>query len=302
MGLNDRISSLEGGDGQNERPQRLQLDREMSFDEQLDAVDALLDNLESRLDALEERAFGVAGEETQAAQRPQPEPEPARAEVSTPPTLGSSELAKQLAQYVESRAEVYGIPTSGKIPTRTLGEVTADFEGDDAALSIRDDDYGTKFEAVRIGDRDSWEILTDELNDTERTTLADLPQEPEEYVERANGKAVVRSLGVLAGHEFRKEDGGGVRWTDRIDGKTSDTFEFEISPRADGGRTVTGTRPGSGETVLQATVRDGKTRVTQSDIPTPVVDRLDEQAKGALKRRKERQHSRTQNRQSESER
>jgi hypothetical protein len=297
IGLDDRISSLEGGNSQSQRPQQLQLNREMSFDEQLDAVDALLDNLESRLDALEERVFGVDDAEPQTAPLPEAEPE-----ASPTNTTEGSELADRIANYAQSRASVYGIPQSGTIPTRSLGEIEADFNGDDASISIRDDDYGTKFEAVRIGDRDSWEILTDELNDTERTNLADLPQEPEEYVERANGKAVVRSIGVLAGHEFRKEDGGGVRWTDHVNGVPSDTFDFEISPRADGGRTVIGTRPDSGETVLQATVQDGKTRVTQSDIPTPVVDRLDQQAQGALKRQRERLISRTQSRQSESER
>jgi len=300
MGLDKRIGSMEG-ESQSEQPQKIQLDREMSFDEQLDAVDALLDNLEERLDALEERAFGMRGVENQAAQRPQPEPEPAEPEPTEPaiesaPKLGSAELAKQLSRYVESRAEVYQIPTSGKIPTRTLGEIAADYGGDDATLSIRDDDYGTKFEAVRIDDRDRWEVITDELNDSERESLSDLPQSADEYVERANGKAVVRSLRTLAGHEFGKPEGGGVRMP------SGEGFDYLVRispPDDDGAHQITGARSDSGDTILQAELKGGTATVEQSDIPTDFVDALAAQAGKARQRRKQRAQSRNRDREAE---
>jgi hypothetical protein len=290
LGLDDRIGSLEGNASPDRERAELLLDPQMNFEEQLGQIDALLDNLETRLDALEERVFNIGDAETQA------EPHTKTEHVARS-TVNNSELAGRIANYVSSRAEVYGIPVSGTIPTRSLGNIETDFNGDDATLSIRDDDYGMKFEAVRIGDRDTWEILTDELNDPERETLADLPQTADEYVERANGKTVIHSLQTLAGHEFQKPDGGNVRWQDSADGE----YDFDLSPRDDG-VSITGTHLNSGETVLQAEIQGGKTRVRQSDIPTQTVDRLAATATRARKRQQQRQQTRSQNRENESER
>lgn len=205
-----------------------------------------------------------------------------------------SELAETIASYALSRSAFDGASRSGSYRGE-IGQLDFDLVPPEMTLAI-EGEGGTKFEATRQGEN-AWQVSIDELDDSERQRLQGLPQSVDEVAARERGRDVVRSLQVLAGHEFKNPDGGMVRWTHRVDGKPRDTFEFEISPRADGGQFVTGTRPDSGETVLQATVRDGQTRVTQSDIPTPVVERLDKRARKARQQRQQRQNSRSQDRQ-----
>jgi hypothetical protein len=216
------------------------------------------------------------------------EREPVRVDSSdwNEPVDPGSELAETVACYIRSYATVKGIPASGSVPTRLLGEIVADLDGDTHSLSIRDDD-GMKFEAIQSDRRDSWDTFTDNLNDSERATLADLPQSPGEYVERANGRKVVRALRILAGHEFRKPKGG-VRMP------SGEGFDYlvRIDRREDGAHQITGTRSDSGDTVLRAGLRGGEATIEQSNIPAGFVDALAVQAERARRRRRARARDR----------
>lgn len=111
--------------------------------------------------------------------------------------------------------------------------------------------------------------------------------EPTSDVDRANGMAVVHSLRLLAGHEFRKPKGG-VRMP------SGEGFDYlvRIDRREDGAHQITGTRSDSGDTVLRAGLRGGEATIEQSNIPAGFVDALAAQAERARRRRRARTRDR----------
>jgi len=234
----------------------LRLDPNANFDEQLDKLEAALTNFEDRLGKLEK-----------AVEQRLPVQKEAGSDV---------DLADAIANYAESRAEAYGAPPSGSIPT-SRGRLDVQLgEGADDYVALSDDVYGTKFEAVRIDGSDRWTVTTDDLAEGERQAIANLPQTPDEYAEQSNGRNVVAALQTLNPEQFAADEGG-VSWS-----TDDDTYTFKVQRIQDGSQRVVGVNS-EDQRVFDATVQPSQSgpaaiAVERAGIPSEDVGSLVQRA------------------------
>lgn len=246
-----RIDQLDMAAGITPPENRLEVDPNLPIDQQLDQVDAAIEQMEDRLTLLEGRAQDI--EQQQAA-------------IDVP----GEAVAETLSNYSAARAEAYMISSEEPIQTRTMGTIQVSDGG--SRVLVEDNEFGTKF-AATSGEA-GWQVETDELSATERNRIADLPQTTDDYAVQARGKEVVRSLQQLAPTEFARPEGGRVGWKSTQESNETQTYTFEIENGPDGTQYITG-KDEQGESVLDSSVsQDGVIKVSQADIPSEQIDGL----------------------------
>ncbi len=266
---NLKVGDLEESLGLERGDSSLEIDPENSFDKQLDQISESLSELENRLDILADKYIDTIDRESASALAPASSTEEKEA-LATP--LYGSDLAQSIVNYSESRAVAYDISPKDPIETRSLGTIQVDRVDNQSHISISDDSYGTKFEAVWDKEEEHWQVQIDDLSEQERLSLSDLPQTPEQYSDQANGKATVQALRTLAQREFDKPDGGCIRWEERQGNYYQITID---NNQSDGSQSVVGVKPETDEEVLRATISpNGSIKINQFNLSLDTVDDL----------------------------
>lgn len=275
----DRLDRLAGIDATYEgKRARFHLDRRAPLSKQLDQLEAAINTLSDRLERLEEVVLGTQQQSSDA--------------------IAPEGVAESLFNYVNSRAEIYKIPPSDPIQTQTLGTIALQEDDDSTTVSVTDETYGVKFEAVKLnsdlGEAPTWVITHNDLSPAEAARIVRQPQTPDNYEKQANARELIGYFKRTAPEQFAGQEGG-IVWEEK---SGEFTYSFHITKQPDGGQRITGVNADQ-ETVFATQIHpDGTIQAQQSDIPTDLINDLltDERAQQRSCQR-ERNHQRTKDRQ-----
>ncbi len=273
---NERLNQLDrlAGIDESKESKRTQfhLDRQAPLPKQLDQLEAAINTLSARLERLEEVVLGNQRQ--------------------SPNEIAPEEVADSLFNYVNSRAEVYNISPTDPIQTQTLGTITLQEDDDATTVSVTDETYGVKFEAVKLdsslGEAPTWVITHYDLSPAEAARIVRQPQTPDAYEKQANARELIGYFKRAAPDQFAGQSG----WIDWNEKSGEFTYSFHIAKQPDGGHRITGVNAAQ-ETVFDTQIHpDGGIQTHQSDIPTEQInDLLSDEAK-AQQRSRQRESSR----------
>lgn len=245
--LGEQVNRLEERLGGTAQPQfvPLTIDREESFNKQLDQIEAVIGQLNQRLDKLEE-----------AVKNLQPQKEI------------SNEIADTLVDHARARAEVYGRDPAEPIPTKSMGTIVVQDQGNYVAIGDKED--ATKFEAVKLSGK--WEVTTNELSEAETKRLVSLPRDSETYRTHINGRDLVQYFQQNLPEQFLSDRQGTIQWQ-----QINDEFgyKFTIDKAANGIQAIKGVDKSNQSEIFSATIQaDGSIWTSKSTIPTERIDSL----------------------------
>lgn len=245
--LDEQVNRLEERLGGTAQPQfvPLTIDREASFNEQLDQIEAVISQLNQRLDRLEE-----------AVKNLQPQKEI------------SNEIADTLVDHARARAEVYGRDPAEPIPTKSMGTIVVQDQGNYVAIGDKED--ATKFEAVKLSGK--WEVTTNELSEAETKRLVSLPRDSETYKTHINGRDLVQYFQQNLPEQFLSDRQGKIQWQEIND---EFGYKFTIDQAANGIQVIKGIDKSNQSEIFSATIQaDGSIWTNKSTIPTERIDSL----------------------------
>lgn len=245
--LGEQVNRLEERLGGTAQPQfvPLTIDREESFNKQLDQIEAVIGQLNQRLDKLEE-----------AVKNLQPQKEI------------SNEIADTLVDHARARAEVYGRDPAEPIPTKSMGTIVVQDQGNYVAIGDKED--ATKFEAVKLSGK--WEVTTNELSEAETKRLVSLPRDSETYRTHINGRDLVQYFQQNLPEQFLSDRQGTIQWQ-QINDEFS--YKFTIDKAANGIQAIKGVDKSNQSEIFSATIQaDGSIWTSKSTIPTERIDSL----------------------------
>lgn len=245
--LGEQVNRLEEKLGGTAEPQfvPLTIDKEASFNEQLDQIEAVIGQLNQRLGKLEE-----------AVKNLQP-----RKEIS-------NEIADTLVDHARARAEVYGRDPAEPIPTKSMGTIVVQDHGNYVAIGDKED--ATKFEAVKLSGK--WEVTTNQLSEAETKRLVSLPRDSETYRTHINGRDLVQYFQQNLPEQFLSDRQGTIQWQ-----QINDEFgyKFTIDKAANGIQVIKGVDKSNQSEIFSATIQaDGSIWTSKSTIPTERIDSL----------------------------
>ncbi|MCU0567057.1 MAG: relaxase/mobilization nuclease domain-containing protein [Oculatellaceae cyanobacterium Prado106] len=270
---NERLNQLEQGVGVRHKTyEPIEIDRHASIDRQLDQIAELIQQFHQRLDRLEEVVFKGHSLTEPASQppheRPQSEPQQHPASTVAHASESGEAIAQGLSNYLSAQAEFYSISPYDPVTTR-LGVVQMQQEqgSDQTRISIQDEEYGTKFEAIRT--EEQWEVLLNDLSSAEMERLTHLPQTVGEYQTQTNTRHLIQVLQQSVPEEFEVANGK-ISWADE---QGQFNYHFEIFTDADGNRAILG-REGETNVFRARMTSEGRIRSEFSAIPPERIDNL----------------------------
>lgn len=253
----------------------IKIDRQASFNQQLEQIEAAINYLNSRLDRLEEVVEAM--QEQQLG------------------TSEVSEVAQTLADYANARGEVYGIDPELPIQTRSMGTIEV---ADGGNYIVIQDQQDIKFEAVKLDGE--WEVTANELSDNETQKLASLPRTAKAYQAHIDGRELVGFLQRKspAPEQLSANQSHNIQWQGKDEAKDKEfSYSFSIAQSADGVQVVRGVDQNNQAEVFSAIVQaDGAVLTSKSEIPSARIDSLlqqEEQQTKAEQQQQQKQRARS---------
>jgi Relaxase/Mobilisation nuclease domain len=240
------------------------LDRQAPIDQQLDQIAALINQFHERLERMENVVF--KGQVLTPSVLSVSEPEISQTIEGDRTELGQ-QIAQELCHYLIARAEFYGTNPEDPVVT-TLGVVQMQQDGVAyPTISIEDEQYGIKFEAIQT--TDDWEISINDLSNAEIDRLSHLPQTKDDYQMQTNIKHLTQIFQRSTPEEFAAGTGK-IRWKDE---QGAFNYRFEVTTSDDGIQTVLGREDDT--PVFSAQIdQEGRVHPQFSTIPTERIDDL----------------------------
>lgn len=236
----------------------IELDPTASTDQQLDQMDEAIAQLDQRLGNLEE----------------------AVATLTQTPEKQGAEIAQSLEQFTQARMQFRGEtePSAFSSSAGVVALTYEGFQGQDARITITDDDYGTVFESAKPAEGE-WDTQINELQPEQIDIITQLPQSVEDYGQYKQGQQMVSALQTLTRQEF-EGDRGQIDWRSKGSGFR---YRFDIERQDDGTQRITGRDANRKTPVLNATIsHDNDIFITQNDIPNSHSQELFQRREQAL--------------------